>query len=696
MAHEDTPIVLFSGGRDGVGDAVNVGRDSYAYTYNFDCRSGRAVLSVAQVRANLTFQGPVTAAFEWEAATTEIPILFFAGGDGTTGAIVHEVKDDSVSTSTQSQDPYTDGILFKYDKDATTDPNEEMAWFCNGQANDAFIRRKKDGTYTSSGHDAKADKLGVVGSDFYRGSGYLLAKLTADTDPGTESNWGTGIPVGRPTYDINKILPLGGSPIVCKGDGVFKYNPAPSTAIFDNLTPFVTPHPDNGKNAFTDGRGRIYYDTEDGHILVITFGAQSLQTPTRFNWIDRDTPWGRISAMTADMEYIYAAIDPGHIRTQATDAPPTGVGINVQSDNGGVFTNHTTSVTDRKYATEADWRTLTSGGSDFIYIGADEPFWGIWYDVSSARTTSASSSISAKSYSTGSDGWTNIQSNSFDSTHNFMQSGMMNLKNAADATATDFFASGAWLKNTVNSISKYWIRLTVNASMAGVKVREVSICPYRPPLDVDLFAVSGPMLSGVLPKIFVGQWRGESMVWQDVWTLDCSAIEQLIIGRTGVNSIQGARTLFATSGMPSNGLRFIPVGVESDPVRAIWPITNGTPHLIAFSGHAFGAPTHVKRVQGKLVIHGDYLQDDDDARVYWRWDHDDRWHKSDRHTKFPLVVENLEGEGRILYVAVAISDGSRDVGAPYISWAEIPPGEWEDLGPQTEPIGADFASPQTT
>lgn len=685
MAKGEDPIVLFSGGSDGYGDAINVGRDSYAWTYNFDCRSGRAVPSTAQTRLGTIPGAPYTAAFEWE-STANLPFLLLAEGTGTSTARVAKIEDDSSTSASQSIDPYTDGILFKYDKDATTDPDEEMAWFCNGQSNDAFVRRKKDATFSSAGHDAKADVLGVVASDFYRGKGYLFSKLTADTDPGTDSNWGVGIPVGRPTYAINKILPLGGSPIVCKGDGVFKYNPAPSTAIFDNLTPYITPHPDNGKNAFTDGRGRIYYDTEDGHILVITFGAQSLQTPTRLNWVDRDTPWGRISAMTADMEDIYAAVEPGRVKTQQ-------LGITVQSDDGGVFTNHTGNVTDQKYSTLADWTALTSGGSDFIYIGADEPFWGMQFDLVGTRTGN-NPPISAKSFSDGGGGWTDIHLTSFDSTYGFMRSGFINLKNAADDTATDFFASAAWGKNTVNSISKYWIRLTVGAAMTGVTAREVSICPYRPPLDVDLFAISGPMLAGALPKILVGQWRGESIVWHDVWTLDCSTIDQLMVSRTTMANSQGPRTLFALTGLPTNGLRYIPVGIEANPLRAAWPLTNGTPHLIGFSGHAFGAPSHVKKVR-KLSIYGEYLQDDDDLRVYWRWDNSDRWEKSDSHTKFPVVVEDLAGEGRVLYVAVALSDGSRDAVAPYISWAEVPEGEWEDLGPLAESIGADIASPQT-
>jgi hypothetical protein len=88
------------------------------------------------------------------------------------------------------------------------------------------------------------------------------------------------------------------------------------------------------------------------------------------------------------------------------------------------------------------------------------------------------------------------------------------------------------------------------------------------------------------------------------------------------------------------------------------------------------------------------LQSEDELWVFYRWDNDDQFYSSGPHTPSPVVLEDLDGRGRMLYVVPAIRDASRDAIAPYISRVEIPEDGWTDEGPAAEALGSDTRSPQ--
>jgi len=342
----DTRLIdIFAGGSEGYGDAQDVGRDTYNWTMNWCCGPyGTAAPAPVPTGLSVTagdIPREITSVIDWESTMTR-PFLLIVGAKvsgGTVYRAVAKIQDGAFSIENfQSGSPYTSGILYRHDG---SDADEEAAFFCNGNAQDEIERRKKNGAYTSDGiDDAKADILAIVGGDLWRAKGYKLSQLTINTSPGTDANWGTEIPVGRPTWPVNMILDLGGSPLVLKGDGVFRYNPAPSAAVFDPLTPFIDPHKDNGKGGGMDGRGRIYYPTADGHILVLSFGAQSQQGPLRKHTFNRDTPWGTISTIAAGPDHIYGAIDPGSVRNQQL-----GLTVKTYDDSASAYTDHTTVVT---------------------------------------------------------------------------------------------------------------------------------------------------------------------------------------------------------------------------------------------------------------------------------------------------------------------------------------------------------------
>ncbi|KKN69029.1 hypothetical protein LCGC14_0445010 [marine sediment metagenome] len=681
------PITLFLGGDDGYADARAVGRNSYAWALNMDCRgAGKAALAITPTLLASAKLAPALAVLEWEDANG-IPILLVASGIVNTSGRVQKITDNALSTDdTDAGTRFTDAVLFRHDG---SDQDAEMAFFCRGGAagDDVLRGRTKAGAYSEN--DAKADHLAVVGGDLWRSKGYRVSKLTLDTDPDTEASWATiTTPVGRPTYEVNKILDLGGSPLILKGDGIFKYNTASSANRFENQTPFIHRDKDNGKAGFMDGRGRVYYDTDED-FLVFTFGALSQQGPglPRFNTIDRNTPWGRISALTADSHHVYAALEPGTVRTQQ-------LGLTVKKDLNGSFTDYTTQTTDRKYSTEADFTDVDTPASDFIVVGADEPFWGVHFQLSSVTTNADVVSLNVQ-YSTGAGTWSAVTGTAAsDSTARLFQDGLVAFSREPLEDA-DVFATGLWVKAAVDGDTKYWLRYTIsNGTLAGVKAWDISIVPYRPAIDPDLFGHNTARAqAGTMPKILTGTWVGQRLVWQDTWTVDSPKIESMIVARATATNTTSHRTLWLIT---AGSVLYIPVGGDMHPARATWPLTHGAtvPHALMCSYHDFFLPGNIKSVK-KLVIRGQWLQADDEFWFYYRWDNAPQWEKvGPFDSGFPVVIPSLEGKGLVLHTAFQLKDTTRDAVAPQVEYIGIAAGEWEDLGPAEEGLEQDIESPQ--
>ena len=676
----DYDVVLLGSGSAGYGDARNRRRDSYPWAINFDLRSGRSVPAAAYARvlAQTTF-GKVAALFEWENAAGD-PILIWTGCDASGNATIFEWINATLTTEDQNIPAYTSAVLYRYDQDATIDPDEEMAFFCNGFTKNNIVRRKKDGTVdtgATTSHTAKADLLAVIDADLYRVSdGYKLGKLTNRTDPGIDGNYPpvqAAVPVGRPTYAITNVLPLGGSPIAFSGQGVAKYNPAPSSPVFASLLG-IGPDPDHGVAGFADARGRLFFDSEDGHIIVITFGFQQTHTPGKHRFVDRNTPYGRLSASAVDLENVYLALEPGFLKTQ------TGVGLVVKLNDGGSITTHTSSVTNRTWNSEASVALLTTG--DFILVGTDEPNMGTYMELAGMRDSETPASAMTISYSTGTSSW--ATATIMDSTLAFVQSGLISFHNSFqhpfDLTSTP------WAKGTVDGVSKYWIRIEPQSTLTGVTIREVHVLPYRPPIDpdknqtTDVTRMTGYKQAGALPTILSGTWKGEELILHDVWTLWTSKIEKMVTARVNDGVTSSRRALYAVTG---DGLYAMPIGPDGDPARAVWPNLGDADtlaaglndHVVPSMMHDFGLPAFAKTVN-EVVVEGNFLQaDDDELWLYSKMEHDSEYKRHGPFAQFPATIKGL-GTGRALQVIAAYKDGSRDANAPQIESIIVPKGKW--------------------
>lgn len=692
------PMVIFDGGDDGGLYARAVpGKSTYHHTFNWDCRAkGSSSPSMGPRRvfaggSTSPTRKPITSFLEWEDSSGK-PYLLYATGAGTVDANVITATDGVAARENQTADPYLRAVKYRNDVGGGG-VDTPVVWLCNGASNDGIYSRLADGTTTNAAHTQKADGLAVVGGDLWSWDGYKAQKCTTDSDPGVTGSWRTPIPVGIPDYDINEMINLGNSPIVLKGEGIYAYNP--QTAEFELLTPAITPHADNGKGGFTDGRGRVYYPTVDGDIIVQTFGFQSQQKPTRTTTIDRDTPFGRITHMTADMEHVYAVTEPG------TNRVFSGMGMVVKSVDGGAFTTHS-DIGDSRFgtATDADWSALTgTGDADFIYFGADVPFWGAYIGVSSSRTTL---SLLRIRYSDGAGGWIPLTDDRYDSTMCLDHDGLIV---PAFFDMRDIVQDKTWLKNTVDSVEKYWIRLqpSTTVDLTGSLVYQVGLVPYRPPLDVDVFPATGYEVAGALPKILVGTWQGEEIKWDDVWTLEDGRVEKLLVARD-THAVDeaiagGRRALFAIT---ADSLFALPIGADSQPQRVPWPkladysetgVVFDT-HAIWFSGHdSFVHKRATKKVLAGTVIDFPHVQSDDDVYVYHWWDSDASRVYKNQIKGSHAVLRKLEGEGRVLYMALQFVDGSRDEVAPQLLSVEVPNWEWNDDPGHEPPLKEDQAQP---
>src|SRR3972149_3158837 len=126
-------IDLFKGGFEGLGDAINIGRDSYHCNFNINClAAGRAVPSFAPTNILFHVTAPITSAFEWRGnLTPDSPLILYSTGLADTTSRVARIRNNTIVTDEDqaSTKRYTHGILYRHDG---TNADTEAAFFCRG------------------------------------------------------------------------------------------------------------------------------------------------------------------------------------------------------------------------------------------------------------------------------------------------------------------------------------------------------------------------------------------------------------------------------------------------------------------------------------------------------------------------------------------------------------------------------------
>jgi len=274
-------------------------------------------------------------------------------------------------------------------------------------------------TYGSAAHIERRSAAGVFSQDddmhFYQleplddgrlvgvdTTQYKIAICVAGTDPFTAANWGSSIIVGRPQHKITALAHIGDYIIVIKEDGVYAYNPV--NATFVNLTPSIAPHTNNGKGSMSVGGLGVLVLLANGDVLLVDQGLQVRSVgPANDAQPGRDTPMGRITAICHAGEWGYAYTEPFLGKTRgAGDTGDYGLGTTVIVDNDGTLTDYSAVACDNNPNTVLELTGLGGAASaDYLYVGANVPFEGIYIEMQTLNTT-ASSGITTIQYWNGS------------------------------------------------------------------------------------------------------------------------------------------------------------------------------------------------------------------------------------------------------------------------------------------------------
>lgn len=409
------------------------------------------------------------------------------------------------------------------------DASEFHTWYSFDDAGSGNEPRL-DITYsTSSVQAVKARRFGVVRDALYRAySNNKIAKCPSGLSPMASDSWsaptgvGSSSTVSTTDWAVNWIGGVGDQLLVAKPDGIYRFNEA--TGRFDNLTPELasSAHTDNGSPCFV-WKNVLFYPLEGGRLLAYDGARVDDVSPLRGTRASGDTIYGRITAFTGDDQYLYVATEPFAAKTQ------TGVNISldVTTDNGSTYTSFADEIADDDPTTTATLTALdTVSNGDWFVVGADVPFMGIYFVMGTANTTAAT--MATLQYWNGS-AWANLSS-----TRDLTSANSATL--GTDGAIYWLSQPSDWAKSTINSKSRYWVRLSPSVPIATCTVAEIYIIPAREglPGGTNTTLVAQEQ-AGLLCHILRGRLRRthedieNSIVWTDVWALDSAPIEKMLL-----------------------------------------------------------------------------------------------------------------------------------------------------------------------
>ena len=520
---------------------------------------------------------------------------------------------------------------------------------------------------------AGPDLYGVCDLGAY--STYMVSKCPAGSSPLTAANWSDGLPVGSPLWSINSLRALGRAPVVGKPEGLYIYNEI--TSRYENLLNYqeFSAHPDNGKGMFPV-KNAVCYPTANGGLF--RFDGYNVEDigPHKYSIEHRDNPHtrARITAGCDIGDWVMVATAPCEMGWSQ------GHGLTVQELDGEVYTNHTTNCTDGNYGTGGVLTGLANG--DSIFIGADVPFEAAYIRMGTLNTTTAPY-FDRPQYHNGT-AWTNIGPASSVAPDGTRNGGCMLAKSGYITWRNFFTAHTSMKKATVNSISKYWIKLPIASAGAGVSegtaLAEVYIIPSRPPISsAAAMAYTGPDAAGRFAHILAGRPVGDKWEWHDLYTLPVHApITAMAYVDTDCGSAE-----------QNVGPRLVMVS-QFDNFEALMPqvYLPGSPVNENYTdGNTFGSPSvffqptelstsdkeraTIRTAVDDFSVYGEYVDSSDTMTFFSRWDHK-RWDiagtANTTPTKFPGPDNN---EGLILETALAYEDPVVEIAGPRILAIDI-------------------------
>ena len=590
---------------------------------------------------------------EWE-TSAGVPFLLVAGGAITpitvlipsTGVAVSETNGFAASSRI---DPTFAHICAALHSDGSTVPY----YFVGVGAAEAARYRTAGGTWAAMAGTPSA----LAGFYSENGNlwgilpnGYQVRKWPAGINP-VSGTAGAAIDVGISTQKITGCGLLGRSyQVFVKPDGIYVYDI--DTNRFENIWTGLRSnlHPDTGKGTYTWGAD-VYVPLGWGGAVRVTPSLDIIPigplTPDCRP--DQTTPGAsRITAFAGDASHLYAVIQPfDRVLGLA------GAGLAVHD-----LTNSRTSV-----ATDDDLGTTFTTGTGgtppifTIYVGCDVRHGGFTIDIDQSSVVLVSTAhIAVLEYYNGST-WVGVD---FHDYSRLMRSG---------AIVPDARISSDWAQVAVNSITKYWLRLshTTNTIITANAIREVA------PLPGTNTAQTGRDEAHLTTHILRGYPAPGGFFWEDVISYDGDCSLALILTR--LKAAYG-RSLIAIG--PISYVRF-PLGARTNPDQQLYAdCTNGFASTWYFSAKTLlddrsDAPMLRKRVTAIEMMVRDFSDGADIAQAWVRFDKG-TWTQIDTtRTSQGAGLIRLEAplhdnaQGYLYEVAVGIEDTAQGETVPKIT-----------------------------
>lgn len=306
--------------------------------------------------------------------------------------------------------------------------------------------------------------------------GNLFSLIQATDDPKTLALWTGSTAVADSSEGCTDLNPYRDQVAVSKpsgcwvGDGTSFFNALPEIAAM--------PDQDNGRPTRVNGND-LYYPYVHGMRHWDGQNSDEVGIETQFTTanVADSIPGTRITALTFEGEYLWAATEPSRFPS----ALPTGV---LTTANAGVaFANGTATVTDNDLTTAV--AVVLDQSNNFLYVGYSAAFYGVLLELLAGNTVVQTNPINVQQWNGAA--WVSVPNINGLTDRTVLASLIEpNFPGETQATATykEFGRSGMILSgaalndqsSTINGITAFWIRIigvasgTVSATLGEVRV----------------------------------------------------------------------------------------------------------------------------------------------------------------------------------------------------------------------------------
>ena len=624
------PIVLplFESAHEGFGDAVKVRDNRYHRIWgSIDARTPSQIKRGLRVSAEVSTVAdniltPPTFAVEW--TYNSLPIVYYGAYDAIwsiQNAAVTKISISSLFVGIPGlTNVVTDGML---DDDGSGTSYLYVATVSG------LVRMTIAQAVSLATTNIQANKLLSLNGYAYRSIGPVVGAAPYNQisicPPGsnrfTSSNWGAGVVAGSPTTSANAIIGVRQSAVVIKPEGILGYSQSlDEWVLYASWAGFA--HPDNGKGARSFGDlalipmgdgGLVIFDGYTAHSadpISVSSGAtpSAHTTPTKITVVGATRHWA-LAATTHDSKVMV----------------PDDLTFLVESP-AATFTDASTSVKSSSYNSTANISAIGDGASRYIWIGSAFPFQAVKYMsqvdqynadelVLSGATLSAAIGQTNGSYAA----ITIYDFTAKNDSEVFGQDGMIVLDQ-------DPIINGLWAPTTVNSLSRYWLRLAVSGAIwSATRWRFCQVVPRYPSIDSNM-PYEGSDRAGVIPHILIGDLaslQSDKPVWHDYASLtQPDAIGALIVSGPGGTNSAVERNLYAIG---RRNVWKIELGPDRQSVDVM-----GSPAINGEGVYEAGAVRVSGDSDARLVSlyvdgFGFERASDDPFNFYYSWDDGEPW-----------------------------------------------------------------------